>query len=93
MKKFKAVISRLRRENAKVVIVKDLARSGKAGLSEMLSALSLPSFDALRWVTLHKCCKQLGTIIESLAGAWNPRVFPNARDPTSIRLVNEAWGA
>ena len=89
--KLKAVIGFLRDVNNMGVLVKHFKDNGMQGLSEMMKNLSLPNFANWRWGTLRACCKQLGTVLDTVTERFAPTLFQGSRDQAQLQKVIVAF--
>ena len=71
-------------------LCKKVEERGFPIISSMISKVRIPSIAEWRWGTLHRACKQLSTIMDTLRSYWAPDLFANAKDAKTLRQVGLA---
>ena len=85
--KTKAVVSFMRDESNRQVLVDDLEQRHLDGLAGILRDASMPTFAAWRWGTLARVCRELSLWIASFAQHFRPELFRKTRDPERLKSV------
>jgi hypothetical protein len=88
--KFKAVVSFLRNQNLLLDLCRSLQAQGFEGVAEMLRKASFPKLAEWRWGTLEASCEALDNVLMTLLAHFDPEVFANWVDRTSLREVTLA---
>ena len=91
LSRFKSIISFVRIDGHRRLMIRQLRSAGASGVAALLTSASFPSFAEWRWGTLHSCMVEMHKFLDSLIAHFDPAPFHRSRDATGLQSMCAAF--